>query len=576
MGYLGDLESLCSTKPEKLEPNPDVGGIGSVLSLCDVQILTGLGILVSAYINMGLDKMSAYHWHVVVYLAWFSNLTHIACLAISRAYLHQHQNERMWRLGLMLVLWILLLVAIGPTLWMSWMVHDRTDGGLPRSNARCFFHPSIASKTIQWRKCEFIYGDEQDSIYKAAECVAAGRYGDNFLSSTEGFHSAVTSIVLTVFTFCFTRMAKIVEQWSITIRRNVRSRVNKFDIRGILSLLQKPCMGWKARLWTSILFLRVAINLTASLYADLVSSELSDVYWLLVYAVWGTLRIIGVRRSVTVDEDSWEFGQILPVFLLIGPIMTTVLPIIVSRPMVTGTPGLSDSTASGSHFETQGTPQSQAESNAAESYRMRSLTTQLTLSQNTDYPSWEGVAASAEPAQALGNLSRPLSRFLMSTRSTDWMSAQVTAEDVDNQLRSYYRQDQWMKQVTILACLQVVPVTVMIVLGMSGLSNALFVTISYATNVLLLQPLNCLFAVLFDLISPEDHLFRKHILGLSVIVWPLLLIVILPLALSERYGYDLGMQLGRLGCLGVILFLTSKVTQRLRVLRSSHHGVDNA
>ncbi|KAL3301640.1 hypothetical protein RB213_003319 [Colletotrichum asianum] len=572
MGYLGDLESLCYTKPEKLEPNPDVGGIGvslssdwhmttcdcllivtfkvligfictawfvlllafvryavafdpnanpflnednitpisgginkqeanpvdehvigmrlfqwlrqrlwfgsparwehalrkSVLSLCDVQILTGLDILVSAYINMGLDKMSAYHWHVVVYLAWFSNLTHIACLAILRAYLHQHQNERMWRLGLMLVLWILLLVAIGPTLWMSWMVHDRTDGGLPRSNARCFFHPSIASKTIQWRKCEFIYGDEQDSIYKAAECVAAGRYGDNFLSSTEGFHSAVTSIVLTVFTF-FTRMAKIVQQWSITIRRNARSRVNKFDIRGILSLLQKPCMGWKARLWTSILFLRV--------------------YWLLVSAVWGTLRIIGVRRSVTVDEDSWEFGQILPVFLLIGPIMTTVLPIIVSRPMVTGTPGLSDSTASGSHFETQGTPQSQAESNAAESYRMRSLTTQLTLSQNTDYPSWEGVAASAEPAQALGNLSRPLSRLLMSTRSTDWMSAQVTAEDVDNQLRSYYRQDQWMKQVTVLASLQVVPVTVMIVLGMSGLSNALFVTISYATTYFCFNPL---------------------------------------------------------------------------------------
>lgn len=213
--------------------------------------------------------MSAYHWHVVVYLAWFSNLTHIACLTILRAYLHQHQNERRWRLGLMFVLWILLLVAIGPTLWMSWMVHDRTDGGLPRSNARCFFHPSVASETIQWRKCEHIFDE-------AAECVAAGRYGDNFLSSTEGFHSAVTSIVLTVFTF-FTRMAKIIQQWSTIIRRNVRSRVNKFDIRGILSLLQKPRMGWKARLWTSILFLRVAINLTATLYADLVSSELSDV-----------------------------------------------------------------------------------------------------------------------------------------------------------------------------------------------------------------------------------------------------------------------------------------------------------
>lgn len=244
--------------------------------------------------------------------------------------------------------------------------------------------------------------------------------------------------------------------------------------------------------------------------------------------------------------------------------------------MVTGTPGFSVLTAIGSHFETQGTSQAQAEPNDAECHRLRQLATQSNLSHNTELPSWEGVEASAESTQVPGNSSKPLSRFLMSTRRTDRMSAEVTAEEVDDQLRSHYRQDQWMEQVTVLACLQVVPVTVMIVLGISGLSNALFVTISYATNILLLQPLNCLFAVLFDLISTEDHLFRKHILGLSVILWLLLLIVILPLALSERYGYDLGMQLGRLGCLGVILFLTSKVTQILRTVRRAHHGVDNA
>ncbi|KAF3807225.1 hypothetical protein GCG54_00008680 [Colletotrichum gloeosporioides] len=162
MGYLENLERLCYTKPEELEPNPDVGGIGvligfictawfvlflafvryviafdpnanpfpnnddiapvsgdrsqqkanmvdehvigmklfqwlrqrptlqsparwedalrkvstralyrsfllgscnlqSALSLCDVQLLTGLGILFSGYINLGLDAISAYH-----------------------------------------------------------------------------------------------------------------------------------------------------------------------------------------------------------------------------------------------------------------------------------------------------------------------------------------------------------------------------------------------------------------------------------------------------------------------------------------------------------------------------------
>lgn len=238
-----------------------------------MQLLTGLGILFSGYINLGLDAISAYHWHMVVYLAWFSNLTHIACLTLLRGYLHQHQNERRWRLGLMLILWMLLLVAIGPTLWMNWTDDGSYPGGypgLPSTNARCFFHPSVALKTIKWRECEHYYKDDE-----IAKCVDLGGHGDA-LSSSEAFQSAVTAIVLTVFTF-FTRMAKIIQQWSTVIRRNVRPRLNKFDTSGILSLLQKPRIGWRARVWTSVLFLRVAVNLTARVYADLVSSELSDV-----------------------------------------------------------------------------------------------------------------------------------------------------------------------------------------------------------------------------------------------------------------------------------------------------------
>ncbi|KAF3807226.1 hypothetical protein GCG54_00008681, partial [Colletotrichum gloeosporioides] len=438
---------------------------------------------------------------MVVYLAWFSNLTHIACLTLLRGYLHQHQNERRWRLGLMLILWMLLLVAIGPTLWMNWM-YDDSYPGLPSTNARCFFHPSVALKTIQWRTCEKYREDDE-----VAECVAASDDGEAFLSSTEALQSAVTSIVLTVFTF-FTRMAKIIQQWSITIRRNVRSRANKFDTSAILSLLQKPRTGWRARLWTSILFLRVALNLTARLYADLVSSELSDVYWLFVSTVWGTLRIIGVRLSVEVDENSWEFGQILPVFLLIGPIMATVLPIIVSRPVVTGNPGLNISTVVGSHLETSGTPQRQAQIEPTGPDRIRPISAPSTFSPNTEMTSSEGVTTSAEPTQenpttsstqALNNALQPLSRLLRSARRTDWTLPQVAADDIDNQLRSYYRQDQWMEQVTALACLQVIPVTIMVLLEMSGdgvnrVNNALVITLSYSTNIILLQPFNCLFA----------------------------------------------------------------------------------
>ncbi len=40
--------------------------------------------------------------------------------------------------------------------------------------------------------------------------------------------------------------------------------------------------------------------------------------------MWGTSRIFGIRHSVTVNDNDWGFGQILPVFLLIGPIVTVV------------------------------------------------------------------------------------------------------------------------------------------------------------------------------------------------------------------------------------------------------------
>ena len=62
-----------------------------LLGMCDVQLLAGTGILLSGYISV-TSYISAYHWQLVVYLAWFSNLTHIACLTALRGYLHQHQS----------------------------------------------------------------------------------------------------------------------------------------------------------------------------------------------------------------------------------------------------------------------------------------------------------------------------------------------------------------------------------------------------------------------------------------------------------------------------------------------------
>ncbi|KAK0702451.1 hypothetical protein B0T21DRAFT_112744 [Apiosordaria backusii] len=63
-------------------------------------------------------------------------------------------------------------------------------------------------------------------------------------------------------------------------------------------------------------------------YADLFTSEVSDVYWLIVSAAWGTMRLFEARSSVYVEDYDWGFGQILPVFLLLGPIVMTIQTVI--------------------------------------------------------------------------------------------------------------------------------------------------------------------------------------------------------------------------------------------------------
>lgn len=49
-----------------------------------------------------------------------------------------------------------------------------------------------------------------------------------------------------------------------------------------------------------------------------------QVYWLFISAVWGTLRLVEAKLSVKLDDNDWDFGQILSIFLLIGLIVTAI------------------------------------------------------------------------------------------------------------------------------------------------------------------------------------------------------------------------------------------------------------
>ncbi|KAF2800694.1 hypothetical protein K505DRAFT_370017 [Melanomma pulvis-pyrius CBS 109.77] len=83
----------------------------AMLTMSDIQLLTGLSIIISGYTQLRCG-LSAYHWQKIVNIAWFTSTTHLSCLTFLRNYLSQRKAQRIWRVLAMGTLVLLLLVAI--------------------------------------------------------------------------------------------------------------------------------------------------------------------------------------------------------------------------------------------------------------------------------------------------------------------------------------------------------------------------------------------------------------------------------------------------------------------------------
>ncbi len=80
----------------------------------DQQAVTGIALLASGYAQLksGID---CYHWIIVVYLAWFSSLTHLTTLTVLRQYFRENHHARSWRAVVMFITVVMLGAALLPT-----------------------------------------------------------------------------------------------------------------------------------------------------------------------------------------------------------------------------------------------------------------------------------------------------------------------------------------------------------------------------------------------------------------------------------------------------------------------------
>ena len=118
----------------------------AVLMYSDQQLVTGIALLVGGFsqLHCGLD---AYHWQILIYLAWFSSLTHLATFTVLRQYFRDNPAIRLWRAVLMVVTAIMLGVALVPTGSTYWLPAFQPLAGIP---VRCYFEPDAPPHTVSY------------------------------------------------------------------------------------------------------------------------------------------------------------------------------------------------------------------------------------------------------------------------------------------------------------------------------------------------------------------------------------------------------------------------------------------
>ncbi|KAF2691577.1 hypothetical protein K458DRAFT_398025 [Lentithecium fluviatile CBS 122367] len=79
-----------------------------ILALSDQQLVTGLAVLVSAYLKADI---TLYSFQVVSALAWFSSVIHLATLVVLKKYLRENPGVRYVRIAVMLAIAGLLLAS---------------------------------------------------------------------------------------------------------------------------------------------------------------------------------------------------------------------------------------------------------------------------------------------------------------------------------------------------------------------------------------------------------------------------------------------------------------------------------
>ncbi|KAI1768744.1 hypothetical protein GGR53DRAFT_350406 [Hypoxylon sp. FL1150] len=254
-----------------------------VLVLADMQIVTGLAILISGFSSINC-RLSSYHWQIIVYLAWLSSLTHLSTLTFLRSYFNNHPAECYSRLVLMLALITLLCAAAIPTASFHFNGEDASNFR-PSYFAICFYKSKMNTGTV-------------------------------------AFQSMITFLFLSIYNYTI-RIAKLSERvmtksHRIVVYFNERFN-NQVELWKPLEPHHTALEALKEHVARPLLIALIGVII---IQLSLFSSVLAEIYWLVIALAWGSLSLFGIRSYGPTTERAFTFGQVLPLVMLAAPLFS--------------------------------------------------------------------------------------------------------------------------------------------------------------------------------------------------------------------------------------------------------------
>ncbi|KAF9734343.1 hypothetical protein PMIN06_004243 [Paraphaeosphaeria minitans] len=276
----------------------------SVLILSDTQLVTGLAILIAGYSQLSCG-IASYHWQILVYVAWFSSFTFLSAMAFLEGFFLANNSLRLIRVFFMCTMGALQIAALLPTGSRNWLDAAREAGPL--------------------------------YVGLSAECFYQQLSMTSYSKGGPRMWSMVFSVLVVGVSYVHTGI-RLFDPTAKFSRKYFRAIPGSY-VKGLLQFLEHraACRGIRATIWTIPYLLAFAGYASVRAAYDVAESMLGEIIWLSFAIAWGSLKVWDTRSLVWVtqldngdiafkntynDDDTWSFGQILPIVLLLLPILS--------------------------------------------------------------------------------------------------------------------------------------------------------------------------------------------------------------------------------------------------------------